>query len=120
MEYVSVIEMGAALVVTPQKNLTGGPESEALGRILSELADDGRDVVVDLHKVEQMNLCGCEPMSECWKHRFHRNGHMKVCRVCESRLSPAMVLHIVREFDVYATLEDAVAGGTIGAGRPEG
>jgi anti-sigma B factor antagonist len=119
--------VGRALVLTPTRNLTGGNETEELiaagGQVLDQ---DVPRVVIDLSKIEWINSPGLIALVKIYISCVNRGGWMRVAGVGKRIKSMLVVTRLIRLFDTFDTVEEALAqpdavkaeGG--GEGRPSG
>jgi anti-sigma B factor antagonist len=115
-------QRGDVHVWTPQKNLMGGEETDALRRAREELIAQGTPrVVIDLGQVSWMNSCGLGVLVAIHVSCATRGGWLRIARVGQRIKSIFLITWLVRIFDTYDTVQDALAGSSVrevsGAGR---
>ena len=102
--------VGRALVITPTRNLTGGTETEELVAAAGQvLGQDTPRIVIDLGKIEWINSPGLMALVKIYISCVNRGGWMRVARVGHRIKSMFVVTRLIRLFDTFETVDEALA-----------
>ncbi len=98
------------MVIEMKGDIIGGPQAEDFRNTLHELIDEGKkEVIVDLGKVKFMNSSGLGILIGGLTTMKNAGGNLVICRADKKIESLLMVTQLVKVFDHYRTLDEAVA-----------
>ena len=105
----SVDERYGSVVIELKGKVMGGPDAETFRETLHELIEDDKtNVVVDLSNVKFMNSSGLGILIGGLTTMRNAGGDLKICAATENIRSMLMVSQLMKVFDHYDTLEDAL------------
>lgn len=105
----SIDEKYNCAIIELKGNVMGGPDAETFREELHKLIDEGKkNVVVDLSKVKFMNSSGLGILIGGLTTMRNAEGDLKICGASKKIESLLMVTQLVKVFDHYRTLEEAV------------
>lgn len=101
---------GDIAIVTPDGAMTGGDETLALERQISELAEEGnRKLVVDLSRVELMTSRSIGALVWAYTHYANREGQVKLCGLGRRLKNIFIWTQLLKVFENFETLDEAIA-----------
>lgn len=101
---------GDVHIFTPDKNLMGGSETEALLLAVDEVAAAGTPkIVFDLGKISYMNSTGLGSLVKANATCVNRQGWLRVARVGTRIKNLLLVTKLIFALDTYETVEEALA-----------
>ncbi len=101
---------GDIAVLHLQGKIMGGPDATTLHEKLHELIENGtRSVVVDLRDVDWMNSSGLGILIGGLSALRKSGGDLRLSTVTEKIEEVLRITKLDRVFDIYATIEDAIA-----------
>ena len=107
--HIEVKKFGDVNVIEIKGNLMGGPETIAVHDKVKELvAENKKNVVIDLSKVKWMNSSGLGTMMGCLTSLRNADGDLKLCGVTEKVKSLFMITKLITLFDTYGSTEEAI------------
>lgn len=111
MGKIPKVEMrGAIAVVTPQGAMTGGDETLAMERVISELAEQGnRSLIVDLSRVDLMTSRSIGALVWAYTHYSNREGRVRLCGLGRRLKNIFIWTQLLKVFENYETLDEALA-----------
>ncbi|MEK7729212.1 MAG: STAS domain-containing protein [candidate division KSB1 bacterium] len=90
--------------------IMGGPDAGLLNDKLHELIDQNKTrIVVDLGNVDWMNSSGLGVLIQALNTMRNNGGDIKLANVTERIKSLLMITKLTRIFEIFDTVEDAVA-----------
>ncbi|MCK6623170.1 MAG: STAS domain-containing protein [Calditrichaceae bacterium] len=96
-------------VLTITGNMMGGPETTVLhDKVKSLLADNIKNVVIDLKGVKWLNSSGLGVLMSCFGSLSQAGGKMKLACVAEKVNSVLMITKLIQFFETYENAERAV------------
>lgn len=99
-----------SVVIELKGKVMGGPDAETFREELHSLIDqDKLNVIVDLSKVKFMNSSGLGILIGGLTTMRNAGGDFKICGATDKIESLLMVSQLIKVFDHYDTLEDAIA-----------
>ena len=105
----TVDERYGSVVIELKGKVMGGPDAETFRETLHELIEDDKtNVVVDLSNVKFMNSSGLGILIGGLTTMRNAGGDLKICAATENIRSMLMVAQLMKVFDHYDTLEDAL------------
>lgn len=108
MKY-DIKEQFNCIVITLKGNIIGGPHAETFRDELHKLIDEGKtNVIVDLAKVKFMNSSGLGILIGALTTMRNAGGNLVICEADKKIENLLMVTQLVKVFDHYRSLEDAV------------
>jgi len=97
-------------VLTINGNMMGGPETTALhDKVKSLIADNVKNVVIDLKGVKWMNSSGLGVLMSCFGSLSQVDGKLKLASVAEKVNSVLMITKMIQFFETYESADRAVA-----------
>ena len=97
-------------ILTISGNMMGGHENSALHeKVKSLIADEVKNVIIDLKKVKWMNSSGLGILMSCWGSLGREGGNLKLANVSEKIDSILMITQLVQFFETYESVERALA-----------
>tara|TARA_R100000027_G_scaffold10834_1_gene7750 strand:- start:8 stop:295 length:288 start_codon:yes stop_codon:yes gene_type:complete len=88
----------------------GGPDAETFREELHKLIDEGKkEVIIDLGKVKFMNSSGLGILMGGYTTMKNAGGEMVICQADKKIESLLMVTQLIKVFNHFRTLEEAVA-----------
>ena len=109
MDY-SVSEKYNCVIIELKGNVMGGPDAEIFRDELHKLIEKGKKkVVVDLGKVKFMNSSGLGILIGGLTTMKNADGELVICQADKKIESLLMVTQLIKVFDHYRTLEEAIA-----------
>ena len=110
--------LGPVLVLTPTRNLTGGKETEELVAAAEQIRDQATPrIVIDLRKIEWISSPGLGALVKIHIGCAKRGGWMRLASVGKRVKDLLLVTRLIRLFDTFDTLEEALAQPEIPEGR---
>jgi anti-sigma B factor antagonist len=101
---------GEVAVLHLQGKIMGGPDATTLHEKLHELIETGtRSVVVDLRDVDWMNSSGLGILIGGLSALRKSGGDLRLSTVTEKIEEVLRITKLDRVFDIYSTIEDAIA-----------
>ena len=97
-----------SLVKIMADTLDAGNEKRFRKEVISNL-DPGSNVVMDLDRVNFIDSSGLGAILSCYRHLQTAKGDLKLCRMKEAVRSLFELVRMHRIFDIYDTLEEALA-----------
>lgn len=108
MKY-DIKEQFNCIVITLKGNIIGGPHAETFRDELHKLIDEGKtNVIVDLGKVKFMNSSGLGILIGALTTMRNAGGNLVICEADKKIENLLMVTQLVKVFDHYRSLEEAV------------
>lgn len=108
MKY-DIKEQFNCIVIALKGNIIGGPHAETFRDELHKLIDQGKtNVVVDLGKVKFMNSSGLGILIGALTTMRNAGGNLVICEADKKIENLLMVTQLVKVFDHYRSLEEAV------------
>lgn len=99
-----------SVVIELKGKVMGGPDAETFRNELHKLIEeDKNNVIVDLSNVKFMNSSGLGILIGGLTTMRNADGDLKICGATDSIRSLLMVSQLIKVFDHYDTLEDALA-----------
>ena len=99
-----------SVVIELKGKVMGGPDAETFREELHSLIDqDKLNVIVDLSRVKFMNSSGLGILIGGLTTMRNAGGDFKICGATDKIESLLMVSQLIKVFDHYDTLEDAIA-----------
>lgn len=99
-----------SVVIELKGKVMGGPDAETFRNELHKLIEeDKNNVIVDLSNVKFMNSSGLGILIGGLTTMRNAGGDLKICGATDSIRSLLMVSQLIKVFDHYDTLEDALA-----------
>lgn len=96
-------------VLTINGNMMGGPETTALhDKVKSLIADNVKNVVIDLKGVKWMNSSGLGVLMSCFGSLSQADGKLKLASVAEKVNSVLMITKLIQFFETYESADRAV------------
>lgn len=106
----SISERYNCVIITPKGNVMGGPDAETFREDLHELIEqDKKEVIVDLGKVKFMNSSGLGILIGGFTTMKNAGGELVICQADKKIESLLMVTQLIKVFNHFRTLEEAVA-----------
>ncbi|MFP8490122.1 STAS domain-containing protein [Gracilimonas sp. Q87] len=106
----NVSEKYNCVVIELKGNVMGGPDAEIFRDELHKLIEEGKkEVVVDLGKVKFMNSSGLGILIGGLTTMKNAGGELVICQADKKVESLLMVTQLIKVFDHYRTLDDAIA-----------
>lgn len=106
----SVSEKYNCVIIELKGNVMGGPDAEIFRDELHKLIEKGKKkVVVDLGKVKFMNSSGLGILIGGLTTMKNADGELVICQADKKIESLLMVTQLIKVFDHYRTLEEAIA-----------
>lgn len=106
----TINERYGSVVIELKGKVMGGPDAETFRNELHELIEEGKtNVVVDLSSVKFMNSSGLGILIGGLTTMRNAGGDLKISGAIESVKSMLMVSQLLKVFDHYETLDDALA-----------
>lgn len=105
----NVNERYGCVVIELKGKVMGGPDAETFRDTLHDLIEKGKtNVVVDLSDVKFMNSSGLGILIGGLTTMRNAEGDLKICSATENIRSMLMVSQLLKVFDHYDTLEEAL------------
>lgn len=102
---------GAVAILDFSGKIMGGPDAGLLNDKLHELIDNNQvRVVADLGNVDWMNSSGLGILIQGLNTMRNNGGDIKLANVTERIKSLLMITKLTRIFEIFDTVDDAVAG----------
>jgi anti-sigma B factor antagonist len=102
---------GRVTVISLKGNLLGEPETTALRETVYRLTErDEKQVVLDLGGLKAINSTGLGVLVTALTSLRKRSGDLLLARLSDKVHALLMITHLIRVFNVYDTVERAVAG----------
>jgi anti-sigma B factor antagonist len=102
---------GRVTVLSLKGNLLGEPETTALRETVYRLTErDELQVVLDLGSLKAINSTGLGVLVTALTSLRKRSGDLFLARLSDKAHALMMITHLVRVFNIYDTVERAVAG----------
>ena len=102
-------QIGSVTVVTVRGNLMGGNGTQAVRNKIKMYIEDGcKMIVVDLSKVKWLNSQGLGMLMACLTTIRNNGGDLKITGATERVQNVFMVTKLVRVFETYDTVREAV------------
>jgi len=99
-----------SVVIELKGKVMGGPDAETFRNELHTLIDEDKlNVIVDLSKVKFMNSSGLGILIGGLTTMRNAGGDLKICGATDKIESLLMVSQLIKVFDHYDTLEDAIS-----------
>lgn len=109
MKY-SISEKYNCVIIELKGNVMGGPDAETFRDELHKLIEEGKkEVIVDLGKVKFMNSSGLGILIGGLTTLKNAGGEMVICRADKKIESLLMVTQLIKVFNHFRTLDEAVA-----------
>ncbi|WP_103664323.1 STAS domain-containing protein [Gracilimonas amylolytica] len=106
----NVSEKYNCVIIELKGNVMGGPDAEIFRDELHKLIEKGKKkVVVDLGKVKFMNSSGLGILIGGLTTMKNADGELVICQADKKIESLLMVTQLIKVFDHYRTLEEAIA-----------
>lgn len=106
----NVSEKYNCVIIELKGNVMGGPDAEIFRDELHKLIEEGKKkVVVDLGKVKFMNSSGLGILIGGLTTMKNADGELVICQADKKIESLLMVTQLIKVFDHYRTLEEAIA-----------
>ena len=105
----NVSEKYNCVIIELKGNVMGGPDAEIFRDELHKLIEQGKkEVVVDLGKVKFMNSSGLGILIGGLTTMKNAGGELVICRADKKIESLLMVTQLIKVFNHFRTLDDAV------------
>ncbi|MBD3616893.1 MAG: STAS domain-containing protein [Gracilimonas sp.] len=109
MKY-DVSERYNCVIISLKGNVMGGPDAEKFRETLHKFIEEGKkEVIVDLGKVKFMNSSGLGILIGGYTTMKNAGGELVICQADQKIESLLMVTQLIKVFNHFRTLEDAVA-----------
>lgn len=109
MKY-DISERYNCVIITFKGNLMGGPDAETFRDVLHDLVEEGKkEVIIDLGKVKFMNSSGLGILMGGYTTMKNAGGELVICQADKKIESLLMVTQLIKVFNHFRTLEEAVA-----------
>lgn len=109
MKY-DISERYNCVVFTLKGNVMGGPDAEKFRDSLHELIEEGKkEVIVDLGKVKFLNSSGLGILIGGMTTMKNAGGELVICQADKKIQSLLMVTQLIKVFNHFRTLDEAVA-----------
>lgn len=109
MKY-DISERYNCVIITFKGNLMGGPDAETFRDDLHDLVEEGKkEVIIDLGKVKFMNSSGLGILMGGYTTMKNAGGELVICQADKKIESLLMVTQLIKVFNHFRTLEEAVA-----------
>ncbi|MDZ7807693.1 MAG: STAS domain-containing protein [Gracilimonas sp.] len=106
----NVSEKYNCIVIELKGNVMGGPDAEIFRDELHKLIEQGKkEVVVDLSKVKFMNSSGLGILIGGLTTMKNAGGELVICQADKKIESLLMVTQLIKVFNHFRTLDEAVA-----------
>ena len=103
-------EQDGVIVLEPKGKIMGGPDASMLHDKLHEILESGgKQVVIDLSKVDWMNSTGLGILISSYTTLRNSGGQLKLANVTEKIKSLLVITKLVSVFESHDTIEEAVA-----------
>lgn len=97
-------------VIELKGKVMGGPDAHEFRDTLKDLIDNGKtNVVVDLGKVKFMNSSGLGILIGGLTTMRNAGGDLRICNAMDKIESMLMISQLNKVFQLYSTVEEAVA-----------
>jgi len=108
MKY-NVSEKYNCVIIELKGKVMGGPDAETFRDELHKLIEEGKkEVIVDLGKVKFMNSSGIGILIGGFTTMKNAGGELVICRADNKIESLLVVTQLIKVFNHFRTLEDAV------------
>lgn len=102
---------GDVAVLKISGNLMSGPESGELHQAVKTIIEKGYlKVVIDLSDVKWMNSSGIGALMASYSSLAAKNGKIRLVGVTEKIESLLVVTRLIKTFDTFKMVEDALVG----------
>ena len=102
-------EEGGVVVLEPKGKIMGGPDATVLhDQLHGYIAQDKKQVVIDLSKVEWMNSTGLGILISGLTTLRNNGGELKLANVTDKIESLLTITKLITVFEHYENVEDAV------------
>ncbi|MEX2602999.1 MAG: STAS domain-containing protein [Gracilimonas sp.] len=109
MKY-NVSERYNCVIIALKGNVMGGPDAEEFRDTLHKFIDEGKkEVIVDLGKVKFMNSSGLGILIGGLTTMKNAGGELVICQADKKIESLLMVTQLIKVFNHFRTLDEAVA-----------
>ncbi len=106
----NINERYGCVVIELKGKVMGGPDAETFRNELHKLIEDDKtNVIVDLSNVKFMNSSGLGILIGGLTTMRNADGDLKICGATENVKSLLMVSQLIKVFDHYDTLDEALA-----------
>jgi len=103
-------QVGEIAVITPKGYLTGGDETDELGKAIDTLGESGnKHLVINLSETQHLNSTALGLLIRAHSSYVRRGGQMKLCGVDKRIENIFVITKLSLVFDVYTTEEQAIA-----------
>lgn len=101
---------GTIAILTVSGNMMGGPDTVALhDKVKGLIADNMKNVVIDLKGVKWMNSSGLGVLMSCFGSLQQAGGTLKLASVAEKVQSIFMITKMIEFFETFENADRAVA-----------
>lgn len=98
------------IIIACKGNLMGGPDAETFRDDLHDLIEeDKKEVIIDLGNVKFMNSSGLGILMGGYTTMKNAGGELVICRADKKIESLLMVTQLIKVFNHFRTLDEAVA-----------
>ncbi|MEX2478120.1 MAG: STAS domain-containing protein [Gracilimonas sp.] len=106
----SISEKYNCVIIELKGNVMGGPDAETFRDELHKFIEEGKkEVIVDLGKVKFMNSSGIGILIGGYTTMKNAGGELVICRADKKIESLLVVTQLIKVFDHYRTLDEAIA-----------
>jgi anti-sigma B factor antagonist len=109
MDY-SEKKIGSVTVIELRGDVLGGPDANELHtRLRALIADGGKNIIIDLAKVEYMNSSGLGMMTSALTSIKNGGGDLRLANPAERIKSLLVITKLVQVFQTFDSIDAAVA-----------
>lgn len=98
-------------VLTPKKDLMGGPETRDLEEAIEAVESESPRVVVDLGRISFINSTGLGSLIAAHLRCQKRNGWLRIARPSRRIKNVFLITRLSFELNTFDSVEDALRGG---------
>jgi anti-sigma B factor antagonist len=103
-------QVGEIVVLTPKGYLTGGDETDELGKAIDALGESGNKyLIINLAETQHLNSTALGLLIRAHSSYVRRGGQMKLCAVDKRIQNIFVITKLSLVFDVLSTEEQAIA-----------
>lgn len=106
---LKVTHVGHVITIEPNGKLMGGDETKELKVEIEKFVKEGQhNFVLDLGNIKWMNSSGLGVVVSCHNMIKEAGGALKLARVEQKIESLLIVTHLIKVFECFKTVDDAV------------
>lgn len=106
---ISTEVRSSVVIVIPKGNLMGAPETEDFRNVIKEHIQAGASkFVIDLSNVKWMNSLGLGALISAYTSVKNKEGIMVITNVSDKVKSVFMITQLIKVFQNYDTVDDAI------------